>query len=323
MTPIPLITIVTPSYNQGGYLAETIESVISQTGDFFIDYIIIDGKSTDNSVEIIKHYECLLQQGGWPVTCRGITYRWFSEKDKGQTDALMKGFNMARGEILAWINSDDTYLPGAVQAATDFFRDHPDTGLLYGDSHYCDATGAIIGRYRTREFALDTLASFNFICQPSAFFRRDVFEDVGGLDKTLHFAMDYDLWIRIAKRFSCGYLPRFLSTYRLHEASKTISDQTLISNCKEGLAIAIRHFGWAPLTRIFTLCRTTAKAWLPPFLSSSKLLVMVAAAICSIVLSLRLNHGFNRNDLKLIKMENFRKLFKSRSEIMTGKQNQF
>ncbi|HYA12953.1 MAG TPA: glycosyltransferase, partial [Syntrophales bacterium] len=136
-----VFSIVTPSYNQGEFLSETIESVISQEGDFLIDYIIVDGGSTDNSVAIIRHYDALLQKGEWRISCRGITFRWHSEVDQGQTDALMKGFSVAKGEILAWLNSDDTYLPGALQAVAGFFRDQPDTGLMYGDALYCDRRG--------------------------------------------------------------------------------------------------------------------------------------------------------------------------------------
>src|SRR6266702_635663 len=111
----PVISIVTPSYNQGAFLAETIESVIGQEGDFAIDYTIVDGGSSDDSVDIIRDYEARLHNGKWPVACRGVTLRWTGERDKGQTDALMKGFRMSQGEILAWLNSDDTYLPGALQ----------------------------------------------------------------------------------------------------------------------------------------------------------------------------------------------------------------
>lgn len=312
-------TIVTPSYNQGEFLAETIESVIGQEGEFVIDYIIVDGGSTDNSVDIIRQYDALLQTGEWPISCRGITFRWLSEKDKGQTDALMKGFRQANGNILAWLNSDDTYLSGALQAAAEFFREHPDTALLYGDAHYCDTTGAVIGRYRTDAFDLDKLAYANIICQPSTFFRRDAFEEVGGLDETLHFAMDFDLWIRIGKRFPCRYLPEFLATYRLHEASKTIRDETLFANSEEGLRVAMRHFSWAPLTRVYNSCNFRCRARLPAFLARSKQLVITATVICSLFRSLRLNRGIHGNDLRLLNRENFRKLFKSRLEIMTGK----
>jgi glycosyltransferase involved in cell wall biosynthesis len=316
-----IFSIITPSYNQGEYLAETIESVISQTGDFSVDYVIVDGGSNDNSVDIIRHYDTLLQQGEWPISCRGITYRWLSEKDKGQTNALMKGFRMARGEILAWLCSDDTYLPGALQTAATFFNDHPDTGLLYGDAHYCDTAGTIIGRYRTEEFDLDTLASFNFICQPSTFFRRDVFEAVGGLEESLHFAMDYDLWIRIGSQFPCRYLSQFLSMYRLHEASKTIRDEALRENIEAGLRVAIKYFDWAPLTRVYALCHCSCKFSLPTFLSKFRLVVIFSALICTLFRSIWLNRGFRRNDLMLLNRSNFRKLFKSRSEVMTGKQD--
>ncbi|MBK5273441.1 MAG: glycosyltransferase [Desulfuromonadales bacterium] len=317
----PVISIVTPSFNQGAFLAETIESVIGQEGDFSIDYIIVDGGSGDDSVAIIRNYEARLHNGEWPVTCRGITYRWVSEQDKGQTDALMKGFRMSQGDVLAWLNSDDTYLPGALQTAADFFRGHPDTGLMYGDSHYCDATGAVIGCYKTEEFDLEKLASANIICQPAAFFRRDSFEAVGGLDKTLNFVMDLDLWIRIGKRFLCRHVPHLLATYRLHETSKTISSDTLFRNSEESLSVTIRHFDWAPLTRVYTSCRVLCPTRLPGLLARNRFSAAVAAMLCSLFRSLYLNHGFHRNDLKLLTGTNFRKLFKSRLEIMTGHTN--
>jgi glycosyltransferase involved in cell wall biosynthesis len=316
--PVPIITVVTPSFNQGEFLAETIESVISQQGDFLLDYLIVDGGSCDNSLDIIKHYHALLHNGQWPVACRGITCRWLSENDRGQADALMKGFRMARGEILAWLNSDDIFLPGALQVAAGFFRDHSEVGLVYGDAHYCDTTGALIGRYRTGSFDLDTLASFNFICQPSAFFRRDAFEAVGGLDETLQFAMDFDLWIKIGKRFPCRYLPGYLSSYRLHDASKTIRDDTLLKNIEEGLGLTLKHFGWAPLTRVYAWCNCACRSILPAPLSRFRFAVIVSALCCSVLRSLRLNRGLRKKDLKLLSLSNFRKLFKSRHEVMTG-----
>ena len=314
----PVISIITPSYNQGAFLAETIESVISQEGDFSIDYIIVDGKSGDNSVDIIKHYDACLQRGEWPIKCLGITYRWVSEGDKGQIDALIKGFRMARGEVQTWLNSDDTYLPGALQTVVVFFRGNSNTGLMYGDANYIDAEGNIISSYRTEEFDLDKLASTNIICQPAAFFRRDPFEAVGGLDETLHFVMDLDLWIRIGRSFPCRHVPHLLATYRLHKTSKTISNDTLYGNSEEALAVTMRHFGWAPLTRVYTSCSILCKARLPGMLSRNRFAVAAAAMFCSFFRSLYLNHGFHRNDLKLLTIENFRKLFRSRIEIMTG-----
>lgn len=317
----PVISIVTPSFNQGEFLAETIESVISQEGEFFIEYIIVDGGSSDNSVNIIRRYEDRLHNGECSVKCLGVTYRWTSEQDKGQSDAIMKGFRMATGELLAWLNSDDTYLPKALQSATGFFRDHPDTALLYGKSYYCDAAGGIIGSYRTEEFDLKTLASFNFICQPSTFFRRDVFDAVGRLDESLQFAMDYDLWIRIGKQFTCRYLPRFLSTYRLHDSSKTIRNEALRDNIEAGLNLAIKHFDWAPLTRVYALCHCSCKFALPAFLSKFRPVIICPALICTLFRSIWLNRGIRRDDIRLLNWENFRKLFKSRIEVMTGGQD--
>ena len=313
------LSIITPSFNHGKFLADTIESVIGQEGDFCIDYIIVDGGSTDSSVNIIRRYDALLQNGDWPVACRGIRYRWLSEKDQGQTDALIKGFRMADGEIFAWLNSDDTYLPGTLQTAVDFFQGNPEVGLLYGDAHFCDTPGAIIGRYRTEEFDFKKLAWFNFICQPSTFFRREVFHAVGGLDDSLHFAIDYDLWLRIGKRFPCRYLPRFLATYRLHETSKTVCNETLYANSEEALRLAMKHFGWAPLTRIYNSCHSLCRAKMPAFSTGNNPAVIVATVICSLVRSFRLNRGIRKNDLKLLNKDNFRKLFRSRIEIMTGK----
>jgi glycosyltransferase involved in cell wall biosynthesis len=310
------ISIVTPSLNQGQYLAETIESVISQEGHFRLDYIIIDGGSSDNSVDIIRQYEKRLLQGEWPIACQGITYRWLSEKDKGQANALMKGFRTAGGEVLAWLNSDDTYLPGTLQTAAGFFRDHPDTGLLYGDAHFCDTAGNIIGRYRTEEFNLERLASFNIICQPSAFFRRNAFEAVGCLDESLRFAMDYDLWAKIGKQFPCRYFPWFLSTYRLHETSKTICDDTLHDNLEEVLLLAIKHFDWAPLTRVYASCHYACSTRLPAFLGRIRLVLVSASITCSLFRSVCLNRGVRGKDLKLLTLANLGKLFKTRFEIM-------
>ncbi len=313
-----VISIVTPSYNQGPFLAETIESVISQEGDFSIDYIIIDGGSRDGSVEIIKQYDTRLKSGEWSVNCQGITFRWVSEEDTGQTNALMKGFSRATGSIFAWLNSDDTYLPGALQSAAAFFRVHPDIGLMYGEARYSDATGTTIGRYRTEAFDLEKLASANIICQPSAFFRREAFKAVGGLDEALDFVMDYDLWIRIGRCFPCRYIPCLLATYRLHETSKTIDNATLVKNAEESLAVTIKHFGWAPLTRVYTSCAIICKKSLPGVLRHSKLITTAAALACTITRSLYLNRGLHRNDLKLLNRDNFRKLLKNRLEIMTG-----
>ena len=304
------ISIVTPSFNQAPFLPETIESVISQAGDFSIDYLIMDGGSTDGSVEIIRQYAAALERGEREVYCRGISFRWVSEHDAGQTDALTKGFRMARGDILAWLNSDDFYLPGALQRVAEFFRGHSGAALVYGDARYCDAAGKDAGRYHAEPYDLMRLAAANIICQPAAFFRKSAFDAAGGLDPSLDFVMDLDLWIRIGRQGVCSYLPGELAVYRLHDCSKTIAVATLSANAEEALNVVRRHVGWAPLTRVYTACSLRNPSRGGGF--------SLPALVCTLLRSLLLNRGLNRNDLRLLSRDNFRKLFRSRHELMTG-----
>ncbi len=315
----PVISIVTPSFNQGSFLSETIESVIGQEGDFRIDYVIMDGGSTDGSIEILKRYERLLSEGGWRVRCGGIRYRWVSEKDNGQTDALIKGFRLAEGEILGWLNSDDAYLAGTIQTVTAFFRQNVGIELLYGDAHYCDTEGKIIGRYPVENFDIRKLAYFNFICQPATFFSKKSFEAVGGLDGGLNFAMDYDLFVRIVKRFKCCYLPQFFSKYRLHESSKTILNDVLFENHEEAVRLALKHFGWAPANLVYGSCNYYCLSRLPKPLTRFRFLVVGASLFCTLFRSLRLNRGVRKNDLQLLRWANFRKLFVDRMGILLGR----
>lgn len=304
-----LISIVTPSYNQGAYLAETIESVLGQEGDFSIDYIIADGGSSDHSVEIIRRYEKLLEKGEWPVRCRGIRYRWLSEKDKGQSDALMKGFGRAEGEILAWLNSDDTYLPGALAKAVEAFGDGG-AGVVYGKSRFIDVQGKAIGCYPTEPFDYRRLAMVNFICQPSTFFTREAFDAVGGVNRKLHYAMDFDLWIRLAGRSEFRYLPVFLSSYRLHESSKTVSPQDSLANHLEGLETVQRHYRWAPLNRVYGYCRSRCCGFFPGLTSKSPALAVLLAAPYTVMLYLVRNKGVCFDDLSIFTRGNMRNLSK-------------
>lgn len=246
MNRCPVITIVTPSYNQGEFLPATIESVISQQGNFVLEYIIMDGGSTDNSEEIMKKYEGLLQRGEWPVACAGITFRWFSEKDKGQADAVNKGFAVAQGTILCWLNSDDTYLPGAIARVVDRFSSNPDDVMVYGNAWYTDRDGNITVRYRTEPFSLKRLAVRSIICQPAAFFLREALQEIGELDTALHTCLDYDLWIRLGKRFEkrIVHINDYLAASRMYADNKTLSLRDTVY--RETMLVAMRHFGYVP-----------------------------------------------------------------------------
>jgi glycosyltransferase involved in cell wall biosynthesis len=206
----PLVSIITPSYNQAHYLEETIQSVLGQTYPN-LEYIIIDGGSTDGSREIIERYAAKLAY-------------WVSEPDKGQTDAINKGFGRASGDLLAWINSDDTYLPHAIAEAVEFMQSHPEVGLVYGDANLIDENGAILGPFPARQTDYHRLRQgYVHIPQQSAFFRADLWRKVGPLDPSFYFAMDYDLWVRLAKAAPIQYHPRLWANFRLHASGKSVA----------------------------------------------------------------------------------------------------
>lgn len=207
----PLVSIITPSYNQAQYLEETIRSVLTQ--DYpRVEYIVIDGGSTDGSLDIIKKY------------ADRISY-WVSEKDKGQTDALNKGFAASHGSILAWLNSDDTYKPGAIRAAVEYLSRHPQVGMVYGDLDFIDENGKVVGKFPAAQTDLKRLRKgYVHIPQPAAFFRAEHWKKVAPLDDTFYFAMDYDLWVRLARVTELQYLPgETWANFRLHAGGKTIN----------------------------------------------------------------------------------------------------
>lgn len=204
-----LVSIITPSFNQAPFLEATIRSVLEQ--DYpSLEYIIVDGGSTDGSLEIIQKYSNRLS---W----------WVSEKDKGQTDAINKGFSHAHGDVLAWLNSDDTYNPGAVSAAEKVLEMNPKHGLVYGDANFIDENGNILGSFPAAQTDLGRLRrGFVHIPQQSAFFRADLWKQVGPLDPSFYFAMDYDLWVRIASNAPMLYTHQLWANFRLHSQGKTV-----------------------------------------------------------------------------------------------------
>lgn len=247
---LPLVTIVTPSFNQVSYLEETIKSVLGQTYPH-IEYIIMDGGSTDRSVDIIKKYEDKL---GY----------WESVKDKGQTDAINKGFNRAKGDILAWLNSDDTYAsPHTIADAVNYLVAHPETALVYADCDFINEAGDVIGKFASRQTDYAKLRSgYVHIPQQTMFFRAKYWKELGPLDPSFYFAMDYDLWVRIAKQAPLHYLPgKTWANFRIHTSSKTnVNDER---GWKEMLRVHYRDGGsfFSPIVAKYYLRKIIGPLW--------------------------------------------------------------
>jgi glycosyltransferase involved in cell wall biosynthesis len=205
----PLVSIITPSYNQVQFLEGTIRSVLGQ--DYApIEYILIDGGSTDGSLEIIQRYS-------------GHFSSWVSEIDQGQVDAINKGLRKANGEIVAWINSDDLYMAGAVREAVKTLQQHPEVGMVYADGIMVDAEGKLLDRHTYRTYDVIDLLCFEVLLQPTVFMRRDVLQAVGYLSDDYDLILDHELWVRFADHSPILHVPSFWAVERTHESAKTIA----------------------------------------------------------------------------------------------------
>jgi glycosyltransferase involved in cell wall biosynthesis len=232
------VTVVTPSLNHGRFIRETIESVLAQTYPA-LEYLVVDGGSTDETVSVLKDY--------------GDRLRWVSEPDAGQAAAVNKGWRQGRGAILAYLNADDTYLPRAVERAVTAFGAHPAADVVYGEGHHVDAEGRVLARYPTEPFRRERLAETCFICQPAAFVRRRAVERVGYLDEALHYCMDYDLWIRLAGGAAFVHLPDYLAASRLHADTKTLGQRARAH--EEIIRTVHRHFGYVAPAWVYSHAR--------------------------------------------------------------------
>lgn len=209
MSDLPLVTIVTPSYNQAQFLEKTMRSVLEQ--DYpNIEYLVIDGGSTDGSVELIRKYADRL---AW----------WVSEKDAGQAEAINKGFSRAKGEFVAWINSDDYYMPGAIAEAVKRLMAHPQVGFVFGNVRVVDKDEKILNHLSYGDWNITDLMSFRIIGQPGVFMRRSVLEKAGYLDQSYHLLLDHQLWIRLALVTGMKYVPSLWASAHYHEDCKNLA----------------------------------------------------------------------------------------------------
>lgn len=218
------ISIITPTLNQAQFIEDTIISVLTQNFNNF-EHIIIDGGSTDGTVEILKNYEHL---------------KWVSEKDTGQSNAINKGFRMASGDIIAWINSDDYYDKGIFSPVSDFFESHKDCHFLYGDITYIDEHRKFLTSLKGANLTLGNLVNCpDIVRQPSCFWRKDILYDIGFLNEKLHLVMDFDFFLRIGLKYKYYYIERNISNFRHYKTNKT--NRLLKRQAVELFSVLLKH----------------------------------------------------------------------------------
>jgi glycosyltransferase involved in cell wall biosynthesis len=265
----PLVSIVTPCFNAARFIAETIESVLAQ--DYpAIEYVIMDGGSDDGTLGILQRYEGRIT--------------WRSESDRGQADAVNQGFALTHGEIFAFLNADDIYLPSAVTRAVHGFAENPAAAVIYGGAWHVDEQGRRIARYPVETFEPHKLARRCIICQPAAFIRREAFAACGGLDAGLRFALDYDLWIRLAREHCLVKIDADLAYSRLHPDAKTMGQTAAAMH--ETIGVLKRHYGYAPFNWVYGYAhhRLTGQA-----LAAARPGISVASAGSALALGLGYN----------------------------------
>jgi glycosyltransferase involved in cell wall biosynthesis len=246
---LPLVSIVTPSYNQGRFLRRTIDSVLSQ--DYpHLEYLVIDGGSSDESIAILQGY--------------GDRFFWLSAHDQGQSHAINKGLRRARGDILAYLNSDDVLLPGAIATVVESMCKNADWDVLYGNARHIDECDRVLGDYSTAPYSFERLLQDCCICQPAAFWRRRIMDRVGLFDESLHYAMDYDYWMRIDRAGGLfGHVPAFLAASRAHAQTKTQSARLAVY--REILEVSRRHAGDASFSQYYAYwhhrCHERTTGW--------------------------------------------------------------
>lgn len=241
------ISLVTPSFNQVAFIERTIDSIVSQQGDFVLDYRIIDGGSSDGTLDILRR-------------CRDPRVSWVSEPDKGQVDAINKGLRAATGDIVGWVNSDDLLLPGALARVASAFHEHPEVDWLHGRCEIIDVHDRPVRRwvslykhFRAQRHSFENLLTENYVSQMTAFWRRSMHEEVGYLDPTLKLAFDYEFWLRLARIGAPLYLEERLACFRWYPGSK--SGAQFEAQFCEDAEIAARHAGHRP----WVLLRKRAK----------------------------------------------------------------
>ncbi|MDD5467448.1 MAG: glycosyltransferase family 2 protein [Anaerolineales bacterium] len=208
-----LVSIITPSYNQAAFLENAILSVLAQEApksQARIEYLVVDGGSQDGSLEVLRKYADRI---AW----------WTSKPDSGQAEAINKGFAKAQGEVVAWLNSDDLYLPGAVEAAVHALNDNPDVGMVFSDALTIDERGRPLNRLVFGDWGLADFMKFRIICQPAVFMRQEALEKGGRLDNSYAYMLDHKLWLQIARHSPALHVRQTWAAARRHPEAKNVA----------------------------------------------------------------------------------------------------
>jgi glycosyltransferase involved in cell wall biosynthesis len=246
------LTVVTPTYNQAPFIAQTLQSVLDQHIGSELQYIVQDACSTDGTAEIAQAFADAF-------TRQGVHWRYVREEDDGQSDGINRGWRQAEGDIVAFLNSDDLYRPGALRTVLDYFTDHPDTQWAYGGWRLVGKSGRPYKTVAPPPYRHSALLNHCYIGQPACFLRRNLLAEVGLLNTDLHLAMDYDLWLRIARLHSAGTIPAILADMRYYRDAKSaasVREQTLeIFRLGKGYS---RPWSWRRLRQTYYCLRGLA-----------------------------------------------------------------
>jgi glycosyltransferase involved in cell wall biosynthesis len=242
------VSIVTPSFNQRDFIAQTIDSVVSQQGNFELEYLVMDGGSTDGTVELLKEKERQIKAGQGVGPKGGVSFIWQSQKDNGQSDAINQGMKRSTGDIIAYLNSDDLYLPGALKKVVDALANQPSKHWLYGRCQMIDTQGrparGLITGYKNwllKNFSRRKLLITNFISQPATFWTRTAYQKIGGFDENQHLVMDYDYWCKLSRLGAPIVLNDDLAAFRVHPNNK--SSQNFIRQFNDQYQVAAANTG--------------------------------------------------------------------------------
>ncbi len=260
--PWPKISVITPSFNQGKFIEKTIRSVLEQNYPN-LEYIVIDGGSNDNTLEVLKKYDEQIE--------------WVSEPDNGQTEAINKGLRRSTGQILSYLNSDDTHQPQTLKVVADYFINNPESKFVFGRGRLIDAQDQEIGFYADAPTNSTVLARHCTISQPTAFWRREVYDEIGEFDECYQFSMDYEYWIRVAKKYDLDYLSdKILANTRIHQEAKTKAFTHKLH--KDAVRAVRQHYGYVHQDWINTYVDSLIS---PPLKTDSPLYSLIMSILYS------------------------------------------